>query len=352
MIPFANFEARIHQFLSVLTKEFKVALLAIISGTILYVGFNFLKGRDFMSSKDTFYVVYDNVSGLVEGNPVTTSGLSVGRVEAIEPIMTETGIYHMKVTLSVDESIDVGDATVAILNSASLLGGMEIALEMGKNTEVYQGGETISGSTALGVAEKLQAKAMPVVERVDTVLATINDTTRENIRGILSNVELMTAELAKASNRVDLILAQNQKKIDLMTQNLNVLIVKLNGTVEKMDPLLEEYTAFGDTLNHMQLTQTVAEAKVAVTNLNSVLEGIEKGEGTAGKLMKDEAVYQNLEDATIKLNDLLADMKANPERYVNVDVSVFEKKSPKEKYQEKLEKEEVKRLKKEAKKDK
>lgn len=303
-----------------------------------------------MSSTDKFYVSYNNVSGLVEGNPVTVSGLQVGRVEKIVPLLTDEGEYKMKVTISVDKEIQVGDATVAVLKSASLLGGMEIGLLIGNNEVNFKGGETIQGSTALGVAEKLQAKAMPVVERVDTVLATINDTTRENIRGIMSNVELMTAELAKASNRVDLILAQNQQKLNVLTSNLNLLVHGLNGTVSKMDPLLEEYIALGDTLNSLELKQTVTETKAAVQNLNAVLAGIEEGKGTAGKLVKDESIYNNLDSATVKLNDLLADMKDNPERYVNVRVSIFEKRSPKEKYQEKLEKEEVKRMKKEAKK--
>jgi phospholipid/cholesterol/gamma-HCH transport system substrate-binding protein len=66
-----------------ISKEVKVGLLAIVSGVVLYLGFNFLKGVDFLSPNNSYYAVYDNVDGLTVSNPVTLNGLAVGRVKEI-----------------------------------------------------------------------------------------------------------------------------------------------------------------------------------------------------------------------------------------------------------------------------
>ena len=67
-----------------MSKEFKIGLLTIIAGALLYYGFNFLRGTNLFSPADTYYVVYRNVAGLNVSNPIYFNGLPVGRVSGFE----------------------------------------------------------------------------------------------------------------------------------------------------------------------------------------------------------------------------------------------------------------------------
>ena len=102
-----------------MSKEFKVGLIALIAGVLLYYGFNFLKGKDFFSPTNKFYVLYDNVDGLNKSNPVIINGLAVGRVSRIQLLQDAQNL--ILVELDIDENIQLGDSTVASLSNTDFL---------------------------------------------------------------------------------------------------------------------------------------------------------------------------------------------------------------------------------------
>jgi len=83
------------------SKEFKVGLLVTIIIFIIYIGANFLKGRDIFSTSNIYYTAYQNVKGLNKGNSITLNGLNVGRVQNIEILAKEP--HRIQVTLAVDK---------------------------------------------------------------------------------------------------------------------------------------------------------------------------------------------------------------------------------------------------------
>ncbi len=103
-----------------MSKEFKVGLLTIISCFILYFGFNFLKGKNVFTSKQHYYVIYDNVGGLQNSNPVMVNGLTVGRVQGIT-ILQDNG-NKMLVEIEVNPQVKVGESSKAVLKDAGVIG--------------------------------------------------------------------------------------------------------------------------------------------------------------------------------------------------------------------------------------
>ncbi len=85
------------------SKEFKVGILVTIIIFIIYVGANFLKGKDIFSTSNIYYTTYQNVKGLNKGNPITLNGLSVGRIQNIDILPKEP--HKIQVTLAVDKKI-------------------------------------------------------------------------------------------------------------------------------------------------------------------------------------------------------------------------------------------------------
>src|SRR5690606_38669313 len=105
-----------------------VGLFMVVAITLLYSGFNFLKGIDFFSSSNKYYAIYQNVDKLTESNQVFLNGYAVGRVSKIQ-IQQEKD--RVLVELDIESDIVLTDSSVAILNG-ELLGGRFIQLDVGR----------------------------------------------------------------------------------------------------------------------------------------------------------------------------------------------------------------------------
>ncbi len=302
-----------------LTKEAKVGLLALVAGIMLYVGFNFLKGSNFFSPTNKYFVKYDNVEGLATSNQVLLNGVNVGRVSAIKLIPERNNL--IVVTLEMSSDVIVGDSTQALLVSDGILGGKSINLRLSHNSKLFGSGDTLVGSKPKGITELLSSKAMPIMANLDSTVHKLNalfgDELGLSIKNTLHNFEL-------ASNDLKLTMSTSRNDIAGITNNLNALSKSLKETERTVKPLIQKMSSFADSLNDLDLKRTVANANAAMKNLNEVSSKINEGSGSIGLLVNDKSLYQKLDNSARDLDLLLLDVKKNPKRYVHF--SVFGKK--------------------------
>jgi phospholipid/cholesterol/gamma-HCH transport system substrate-binding protein len=237
-----------------ISKEVKVGLLALISGVILYLGFNFLKGSDFFSPNNNYYVVYDNIGGLTESNTVMLNGWAVGRVKKIE-LMQNQG-NRLRVTLDINKDVILTDSTAAVLASSSVLGGKAISLKIGPGNRVLQDEDTLIAATEKNLTEMINEKITPITENVDTALVNLNVLIKK-FQSMSSNIDATLVNLRSTSSTLNSTLAQNQRAIKGIANNLNTLSASMNDPQTGVRPLLGKFNSFADTLSQMQLAQTV-----------------------------------------------------------------------------------------------
>jgi phospholipid/cholesterol/gamma-HCH transport system substrate-binding protein len=299
-----------------LSKEIKVALLGIVAVLALYFGYYFLKGTDFFSSTKKYYVVYPSVEGLTVSSPVVVNGIRVGVVQEMKLQVDNNN--QIKVAISIQEGITVGDSTIASLTSSDLLGGKAITLFFRPNTVQYKGGETLIPFVERSLTTMLTEKAMPVLGQVDSTLgrfnALLNADAKRNIQSIIENTNA-TSEAVRA------MLIANQRNINDITANVSALTSSLRETERKFSSLATNLTQITDTLKNVQvnslvrnMNQTVGEAQATLAQLNQTLS---KTDGTVGRLMNDDSLYANMNASTESLDALLKDLKENPKRYVH-----------------------------------
>ncbi len=290
-----------------ISKEVKVATLAIVSGTILYLGFNFLKGTDILSSTNTYKVTYPSIDGLSVSNPVLINGLNIGRVSAIQ--LDQEHNNQLLVSLEINKEIKLGDSTIAFLSNTGLLGSKAIKLSIGHNSVVYEDGATLRGEKEMGLADMVAAKATPVVEHLDSAIVKVNALLgalpNDKLALVISNLESATGDL------------KNIMKNDAptITGNFAKLSDSLLRTEAQLKPLIKKFSAFADSLNHLELKATVAKANQAMGNLNEITRKINAGEGTLGALITDKSVYTNLNKALSSFDSVMVDLKYNPNHY-------------------------------------
>ncbi len=290
-----------------ISKEVKVATLAIVSGTILYLGFNFLKGTDILSSTNTYQVIYPSIDGLTVSNPVLINGLNIGRVSAIQ--LDQDHNNQLLVSLEIDKEIKLGDSTIAYLSNNGLLGSKAIKLNIGQNSVFYEDGALLRGAKEMGLADMVAAKATPVVEHLDSAIVKVNALLgalpNDKLALVINNLESATSDLKK--------IMKNDAPV--ITGNFAKLSDSLLRTEAQLKPLIRKFSAFADSLNHLELQATVAKANQAMGNLNEITRKINAGEGTLGALVTDKSVYNNLNKALASFDSVMVDLKYNPNHY-------------------------------------
>ncbi len=301
-----------------MSKEIKVALLAIFAIGALFVGYKFLRGSNVLSGDNTYYAVYPNVEGLNVGAQVILHGIKVGQVKQLE--LQPDKNNSVRATLEMEKNVTIGDSTVAGL-AGSLLGAKNITLILGRDTKTYHGGESLLTTSAVSITDVFQAKALPVLDTVGATLANINaflnKDAQTSIKGTLEGARGSTEALKK-------LITANQENINKITTNLAHMTAALDKSTAKLDKIADNFTVLSDSLKNApvgpalrRLNATMAEAQTTMTGVNKALTD---QTGSLGKLINDPDLYKNLDATAASTNALMADFKANPKRYVHFSV--------------------------------
>jgi phospholipid/cholesterol/gamma-HCH transport system substrate-binding protein len=304
-----------------ISKEGKVGAMAVVAIVMLYFGFHILKGSDVFSRTYTYYVVYDNIDGLTASNPVLLNGLNVGRVQGIKLLQERQN--KLLVILDIQKSVTLPQGTIASLADGGLLGGKVIHLVMGKSGNLLADNDTLSAMKEAGISALLQEKALPLVTHADSLVKNL-DLVASGFKetGLILNQVLKNYD--QAGSDVQGLLKDNRKNLLAITTNLNKLSASLVETEKELKPLLAKTGSLADSLNALRLGETVQAANKTIAELRQILASVESGKGTAGKLINDETLYNNLNRTMVSMNKLLTNFREQPKRYVHL--SVFGKK--------------------------
>ncbi len=298
-----------------ITREVKTAVLVIVSILLFIWGYSFLRGRDLFNSYKTFYVTYSDVEGLSPSAPITLNGLVVGKVNSIT--FTDK-VGSLKIEMQVKTDFPISKTSYATLYEPGLLGGKQIAIVPDLDNRVLaEDGDYLQSGMKPGmlsvVGEKLsplQTKVEATVVTADSLLHNLNNVfdrkTQADIKLAITELSNTMREFSGAAHSINGIIAGNKSKIDGAVTNLNVT----TGNLAKIT----------DSINSANLAQTVRKLEHTLANVDNILNDVQAGKGTLGKMLKDEAVYNNLEGASNELKQLLADIKINPKRYVHFSV--------------------------------
>lgn len=293
-------------------KEVKVGLFVALSLVVLYYGFNFLKGIDFFSSTNKYYVVYDNVDQLAVSNPVLINGFAVGRVSRIAIMQTKQN--KVLVELMIDEDIRLGDSTKAILNS-DFLGSKSILLSIGKVTKPLEPKDTLIAEVAKGMLDVLSETATPVADNVQTTLRKFN-TILDNLTKNSQQLDAIFAEFQKTPSKVNGTIDNANQTMDELSTSIKQVTDNLNGTLTDLRPTLVNFKQFSDSLKNLEINSTLEEAKATIKKLNASLDKLSSGNSTMGRLLTEDSLYVNLNKVLMNLDTLSSNFNSNPKHFL------------------------------------
>jgi phospholipid/cholesterol/gamma-HCH transport system substrate-binding protein len=295
-----------------MSKQFKVGLIALVSGVILYWGFNFLKGTDFFSPTNKYYVIYDNVDGLNKSNPVIINGLAVGRVSAIRLMQNKEN--SILVQLDIDEGIVLGESTKASLSNTDFLGSKGIILTIGDISKPIEAGDTLVAVRDKGIGELLES-AEPVANNLNTTITRVNEILI-GLKGSGEKINNTIGELETMIIGVNGMIAENQRSIAEIVASTAVLVNNVNDKVEQLNPLLQKSNGVLDSLNGLDLQATLANVDTVLFTLNETLQAFQENDGTLGKLMTEDSLYNNINKVLVDLDKLVIHFDQYPKDFM------------------------------------
>ena len=295
-----------------LTKEIKIALVAIVGILIMYFGINFLKGMNLFSTNNTYFITFDDIQGLGASTPIYADGYKVGTVDGLEYDYKENGPIKVKVDINKDLRIPQGSKAEIVKD---LMGNLQVNLLLANNPrERVEPGGIIPGAVNGGMMDKA-ANLVPVVEKMlpklDSILTSVNALLADPaLAASLHNVETITSNLTVSTRELNTLMAGLNKQVPGM-------IGKANGVLDNTNRLTANLASLDvqGTLN--KVNQTLESAHQFTEKLNN-------NQGSLGLLMNDTKLYDNLTSTMSHADSLVIDLKAHPKRYVHF--SVFDRK--------------------------
>lgn len=308
-----------------ISKELKAGLIALIAIVAFILLFQFMKGKNVFTTDNVFYSKFDNVDGLEVSSPLSINGLKIGQVDKIIPARTKTGVLYFIVKVVASDDYDFSKNSTVEIYEPGLMSGKEARINI-----VYDGapiakdGDTLKGAYKLSMLNSISSQVGPVKDQLQVVLKRVdsltnsanmvmNEQNRAEIKSLLIGLNRTVSSLETTSQGANSLLANNDPRIQKMLDNANLATLSARTAIDK-------YGKVAERVDVDKLNATIDKLSLTSDKLHNVVAGIQNGEGSLGKLAKDEQLYQNLERTSRHLDSLIIDVKAHPKRYVNFSV--------------------------------
>ena len=226
--------------------------MVIVLGSVIW-GVNFLKGKNFFSNTKNYYVIYDEVNGLLESNGVFIKGYKVGHVGDID--FSDKTLKKLRVVLAISSDVKIPAESKARIYSVDLLGTKAVELLFSQNEKNLKPGDTLVGDIEISVVKQLEpykTQAYKLLNSMDSLSSSIsrifNSNTVKNLHETFKNIKVTTEALAKSSDAIE----GSFSNIEFITRNL-----KENN--RQINEILKNLESFSDTLSKIKLQKSIMQ---------------------------------------------------------------------------------------------
>lgn len=298
-----------------LSNEAKVGITVFLAVIVAIIGFRFMRDVPIFGTSLTISSTFEKADGISTGNLVYIKGVRVGSVNSVQL----TPENNVRVGMSIDTDVNIPDDSRAHLTSLGIVEGKSIIIELGSSQQMLESGDEIAGTYARTIMETLGEQGEQLgsdvsnsINELDQFLRQLNETLDDETRVKLDET---LNNLLDSSGRVATLLEDKQKDIDKAIESGSRVISQLDTLTTNNRPKVDSLMTSIEE-NVRQLSVVREELEMASASLNQLLDKLNRGEGTMGKLINDPSVYDNIDSLTIELNKLVKGINENPGKYL------------------------------------
>lgn len=313
-----------------ISNETKVGILATVAIVLLFIGYSFLKGNDVFSSDNTFYTTYDTVDGLTPSKPVLVNGYQIGRVSKM--ILQPDG--KIKTEFKIHSNYDIPKNTVARISSTDLLGSKAIVFDMGNSTDMAKDGDFLTSGVQANIMDKvepIQKRIETITIKLDSTLSVVNNVLdkqfQDDFKSSIHSISTSLKNVEGITKDVEGLVGNEKGRLNRIMANLESITTNFAQNGTKINAIMANLNNITDKAARLDFEQTMGKVNAAVADFQNISSKINSGKGSIGLLLNDDQLYNNLNNASKEMDNLMKDVKEQPGKYIKL--SIFGKKGNK-----------------------
>jgi len=235
-----------------------------------------------------------------------------------------SGRLFVKLSLQGDYKIAKG--SIAKIVSSDIMGTKSIKMEIVHSGEYYKPNDTIPGATEGDLKEQVSMQVLPLKKKAEELIASLdsaltvityvfNKETRDNLTESFENINRTVANIESASAELNKIMGSG--KINSIVTNLDSITTSINQNSGQISNIIKNFSSLSDSLSKLNISPVFAEISSSVAGINKIIQKLNTTDSSAGLLINDPVLYQNLNNLSSSLDLLLKDVRNNPKRYVH-----------------------------------
>ncbi len=316
-----------------LSKEIKAGFIAVSAIVLLVVGINFLKGYSLLGGDDTFYAYFPNSGQVMVSGNVTLNGVIIGKILDIQNVPSNPENRRVKIKFSISESdIDLPKGTIIELGSLDLLTkGLIVNYPDQFKSGYYRPGDEIPGKMSADmfsqvkqyadpISQKLQSLILHIDGMVNSLSGVFDENGSNDITASIKELRITIKKIGDLSTEIQGFVGQEKAQFSKIMDHVESITSNLKKSSDEVSAIIGNTKKISDDLVTADFKGTILEAQTTLKKFNFMLEDVNKGSGTLGKLIHDEKLYNELVETNNELQELVDDLQAHPERYVHLSV--------------------------------
>jgi phospholipid/cholesterol/gamma-HCH transport system substrate-binding protein len=316
-----------------ISKEIKAGFIAVSAIVLLVLGINFLKGYSLLGGDDTFYAYFPNSGQVMVSGNVTLNGVIIGKILDIQNVPSNPENRRVKIKFSVSESdIDLPKGTIIELGSLDLLTkGLIVNYPDQFKSGYYHPGDEIPGKLSADmfsqvkqyadpISQKLQSLILHIDGMVNSLSGVFDENGSSDITASIKELRITIKKIGDLSSEIQGFVGQEKAQFSKIMNHVESITSNLKKSSDEVSAIIGNTKKISDDLVTADFKGTILEAQTTLKKFNFMLEDVNKGSGTLGKLIHDEKLYNELVETNNELQELVDDLQAHPERYVHLSV--------------------------------
>ena len=296
------------------SKELKIGVFVIVVLTASFFLINYLRGKDIFNKEIEIPSRYSDVEGLVASAPVYIRGFKAGKVTEV---VYDSESDDFEVTCSVLKEFKIPEDSRMTIYGVDIMGGKGIRIDLGTSVELLTDGGQLAPASEPALLDGLASSVTPLLDKVgntlDSLNAAVSSVNRilsdENIPRIIVHMEKTMADVRALA----LGLGGKSEELEAFISDLSILSKKFISIAEKADTLVADVN---DTLSGV----SAEDIKEVVSSFRVLLENINDPDGTIGRLLVDDSVYDSVDSLLNDVDTLVRKIQENPKKYIKISI--------------------------------
>ena len=298
-------------------KELKIGIFAVTVILVSFFMLNFFKGKDILNKNIELYSLVEDIDGLVVSSQVLMKGFVIGKVGDIEYL---TDSKNFKITYIIKKEFKLPVDTKFTILGLEVMGTKGVKVKMGTSSKMVESEEYIQSVVVPNMLDELTDNISPILlglsqtlGRVDSIAININslfsEQNKANISSAISNLNFTVKEVKELASSIN----GRSNDIQEFISNLEDLASKLVVIGEKADTSIDNINDISESINK-------ANVEELLKSFNGLLDKIQDPDGSIGKLLNEDAIYDSADKLILDINSLITEIKNNPKKYIKITI--------------------------------